>query len=156
MENQEKRALALEHFDAGYNCAQSVLLAFCEEAGLDALQAKRLSSSFGGGMGRLGEVCGAVSAAFMVIGAVAGYDVPGDTTGRGELYAKIRAFAAEFAKANGDSILCRDLQRNGKANAANTEDEQLRALYSARPCRKYVDDAARLLSAFLAENGREV
>lgn len=68
------KAMAL--FKEGYNCAQSVFVAFEEECGLERSCALKLSSSFGGGMGRLREVCGAVSGMFMVAGMLYGYDTP--------------------------------------------------------------------------------
>ena len=81
-------------FLAGYNCAQAVFCAFCDETGLDIDTAARLSSSFGGGMGRLREVCGAVSAASMVLGLAKGYDRPGDPELKKRHYELVREFAA--------------------------------------------------------------
>lgn len=71
------REKAKEYFLSGYNCAQSVFMAFCEETGLDEETAAKLASSFGGGMGRLREVCGAVSGMFMAAGLIKGYSDPG-------------------------------------------------------------------------------
>ena len=87
------RELAENNFLAGYNCAQSVLLAFAEDLGLDGDFALRLSSSFGGGMGRLREVCGAVSAILMAAGLVYGYTAPGDDGAKAAHYARVQALA---------------------------------------------------------------
>ena len=73
-----KRALAQQHFRCGYNCAQAVLAAFCDELCMTREQAAALAASFGGGMGRMREVCGACSAAFAALGILCGYDRPGD------------------------------------------------------------------------------
>ena len=69
---------AAELFVGGYNCAQSVAVSFCDVTGLDEKTTARMVSAFGGGMGRLREVCGAVSGMFFVLGLLYGYDTPGD------------------------------------------------------------------------------
>ena len=70
--------LAAQHFASGYNCAQAVLLAFCDKTGLDETTAAKLTSGFGGGIGRLREVCGTVSGAALILGMVEGYSDPHD------------------------------------------------------------------------------
>ena len=95
-------------FKEGYNCAQAVLLAFSDVTGLDEKTAALLSSSFGGGMGRLREVCGSLSVAFAAVGILRGYSDPKDTEKKKELYALIQEIAAEFKEENG-SIICREL-----------------------------------------------
>ena len=94
--NHENKAREL--FRAGYNCSQAVLLAFSDVTGLDEKTAVTLSSSFGGGMGRLREVCGAVSGAFMVAGILRGYSDPTDHEAKKEHYALIQRIAQEFKK----------------------------------------------------------
>lgn len=76
------RELAKELFIKGYNCSQSVFAAFCDETGLDVDTALKIASSFGGGMGRLREVCGAVTGMFMVVGMKYGYTDPSDKKAR--------------------------------------------------------------------------
>ncbi len=95
-------------FDQGYNCAQAVFAAFHEDVGLDKETALMLTSSFGGGMGRLKEVCGAVSAMFMVAGLKYGYTVPDNKEEKLAHYQGIQALAARFKEKAG-SIICRDL-----------------------------------------------
>ena len=96
------------YFRQGYNCAQSVLLAFGDMTGLDDETALRVSSSFGGGLGRLREVCGAVSGACMVLGLVKGYTDPDDREGKRAQYRLVQEFAERFREQNG-SIVCREL-----------------------------------------------
>ena len=149
MEHHVEQAKAL--FRQGYNCAQSVLLAFADEAGLDHDTAARLSSSFGGGMGRLREVCGAVSAMFMIAGFRRGYTSPTDDEAKAQHYRRVQQLAAEF-KAQHGTILCRDLLglEEGPDHyrpAARTED-----YYAARPCEQCIADAAAILDRWL-ENG---
>ena len=149
-----KRDLAEANFLKGYNCAQSVLIAFCDEIGMDEAAAARLASSFGGGMGQLREVCGAVSALFLIAGAAAGYDAPGDREAKQAHYAKIRALAEAFQKENG-SYICRELLENAKANAEAVEHARTPAYYAERPCAKFVGDAAELAEAFLAAHPKK-
>jgi|GEM_PF-3428755 len=107
MNNRSK--LAKELFEQGHNCAQSVLLPFCEELGLEKDMALRLASSFGGGMGRLKEVCGALTAAFMVIGLKKGYTYPVTSEQKEKYYLLIQSFAEKFREKY-CSILCKDLR----------------------------------------------
>ena len=80
---------AMELFLDGYNCAQSVFTAFCDLHGMEEKEALRLSSSFGGGMGRMREVCGALSGIFMAAGLLYGYDSPDDKDAKTEHYRRI-------------------------------------------------------------------
>ena len=104
----EYAAAARENFLAGYNCAQSVLLAFAEEIGETPERALRLASPLGAGMGRLRQVCGALSAAFLVEGALRGYTDPADAGAKAALYARVQDLAHRFEGEMG-SILCGDL-----------------------------------------------
>ena len=120
-------------FKQGYNCSQAVLLTFSDQLGLDKETALKLSSSFGGGMGRLREVCGAVSSMFMVAGLKNGYTDPCDQTAKKEHYALIQRLAEEFKKENG-SIVCRELL--GLANGPDSPNASPRTeeYYKKRPC----------------------
>lgn len=106
MENHAQRALEL--FDNGYNCSQSVMGAFCDELGLDFETAMELTSSFGGGIGGLHEVCGAVSAMAAAAGLAFGYADPSDKTAKAEHYSRIRRMAKKFENESG-SLICREL-----------------------------------------------
>ena len=99
---------AKQLFFDGYNCAQSVFCAFCDVHGMSLDEAARLSSSFGGGMGRLREVCGALSGIFMVIGALyGGYEVT-DRAAKTQHYTMIQELASKFRERYG-TLLCRDI-----------------------------------------------
>ena len=150
MIDHAERAKAL--FLEGYNCAQAVFCAFTDVTGLDMATAARLSSSFGGGLGRLREVCGAVSAASMVLGLVKGYDVPGDRALKAQHYALVRDFAARFREATG-SINCRALliQAGVMAETGGEPDERTPEYYEKRPCPNLVWQAARILDEMLGE-----
>ena len=143
---EHAKALFLE----GYNCAQSVLLAFQEELGLDQSTIARLASSFGGGMGRLREVCGAVSAMFMVAGLLCGYDNPHDDDAKAEHYQRIQALAAAFRQCNG-SIICRELLGLPGGPDSAVPSKRTAKYYAARPCADLIGNAAELLEAFLSQ-----
>ena len=147
------RELAENNFLAGYNCAQSVLLAFAEDLGLDGDFALRLSSSFGGGMGRLREVCGAVSAILMAAGLVYGYTAPGDDGAKAAHYARVQALAEAFRREHG-SILCRELL--GRVGPESPVPEaRTAAYYAGRPCAALVGSAAEIFETYLAEHPPE-
>lgn len=167
--------LAKQNFLAGYNCSQSVLLAFESVTGLDAERAARLAAPFGGGMGRMREVCGAVSGALMVLGLVLGYSDPKDTEGKSRHYALVREFAARFKAgsvtvkpsaaplqagesippAPEGSIICRELLATASVpNGAGGEAEaRTAAYYQKRPCPDLCALAAEITAELLRENG---
>ena len=99
---------ASDHFSSGKNCAQSVLLAFADELGLDEAQVFRLASGFGGGLARNGHVCGAVSGAIMVLGLKYTGESPVPDEANAETFSRVNRFIEEF-KAEKGSINCRDL-----------------------------------------------
>lgn len=102
MENQlNYKEQAMVYFKQGYNCAQSVLAAFMDKTGLDFQTSLKIASSFGGGMGRLREACGAVTGMFMAAGLIYGYDDPVNKTLKTEHYRLIQNLAAKFRDANG-------------------------------------------------------
>ena len=103
---ETKTEKAVELFHTGYNCAQSVFCAFCEDFGMDFETGLKLSSSFGGGMGRLREVCGAVSAMFMIAGLKYGYTEPNNDTVKQAHYRRIQKLAEEFEEKH-NTIICR-------------------------------------------------
>ncbi len=147
---EEYSAKAKELFEQGYNCAQAVLLAFEDVTGFDTGTAALLSSSFGGGMGRLREVCGAVSAMFMIAGISRGYDDPKATEEKAEHYAFIQSLAADYKTENG-SIICKELLDLPGAQSPVPE-ERTAEYYQRRPCAEYVAFAAKLIAQKLSEN----
>jgi C_GCAxxG_C_C family probable redox protein len=99
---------AVSCFGEGFNCSQAVLSTCGPEMGLDRKSTLRVAGMFGGGMGHLGNVCGAVSGAFMVIGLKYSKVQDGENEKRDRGYALVRQFAEEFAARNG-SIICKEL-----------------------------------------------
>lgn len=141
---------AMKNFREGYNCAQSVVLAFAEECGMEEKAILRLASPFGGGMGRLREVCGSVSGMFMVLGCVCGYDDPGDYEGKKELYGRVQLLAGKFRELNG-SIVCRQLLGLKEGASAPTPEKRTEAYYRKRPCEKVIGTAALILEEYLSD-----
>ena len=142
-----------ELFANGKNCAQAVFSAFSDVTGIDEETALRLSSTFGGGMGRMREVCGAVSGAFMVLGVLYGY-AEHDEDAKQETYAMVRDFAERFKKQNG-TIICRELLEEAGVPKDTSAQPEKRTpeYYKKRPCREYVEIAADILDEMIAEKG---
>lgn len=137
-------------FEEGYNCAQAVFSAFCDELGMEFENALKLSSGFGGGMGRMREVCGAVSGMFMVLGAVEGYTSPTDNEAKMELYDKVQKLAKNF-KAETGTIICAELL-GGTPSTAPTPTERTAEFYKKRPCGELVEMAADIVADYLKLN----
>ena len=144
---------AAELFLSGYNCAQSVVVAFCDRTGLQPDFAARMASSFGGGMGRMREVCGAVSGMLMVLGLLYGYDVPGDDVAKKRQYQTVQDLCARFREEKG-SIICREILKNPPSDP--NPSPRTAEYYAKRPCAAMVYTAARILDEYIAENPREV
>ena len=141
-------------FLEGYNCAQAVFCAFRDVTGMELDAAARLSSSFGGGMGRLREVCGAVSGALLVLGMLRGYDNPKDPEQKKAHYALVQEYARRFREKNG-TIICRELLKNVPVTPGGVPEERTPDFYARRPCPRLVDDAAAILDEILAETQNE-
>ncbi len=135
-------------FLQGYNCAQAVLCAFGDVTGLEQKTAAALASSFGGGLGRMREVCGAVSGAAMALGTVTGGYAPDDRDAKKAHYALVREFCARFKEQNG-SIICRELLSGANAIAGGDPEERTEAYYKKRPCPMLVRNAAEILDDIL-------
>ena len=140
----EHSKLAKDLFKKGYNCSQSVVLAFCDDIGLDSETALKISSSFGGGMGRLREVCGAVSGMFIVLGMLDGYSDPLDRTAKTEHYKLIQSIAMKFKNEN-KSFICRELLGISDDRQSHIPEERNEEYYKKRPCAELVEYAAILL-----------
>ena len=143
---------AAELFLSGYNCAQAVAAAFTDVTGLTERQAAKMASAFGGGMGRMREVCGAVSGMLMVLSYVYGYDTPGDDISKKRLYSQVQELAAKFREENG-SIICREILKNPPSDPNPTP--RTAEFYAQRPCAKMVMTAARLMEEFLEAHPHE-
>lgn len=138
---------ARELFFQGYNCSQSVAGAFAQEMGMDFDSLVKMASSFGGGMGRLREVCGAVSGMFLVAGALYGYEAPKDFKAKKEHYERIQLLAARFKEKTG-SIVCRELLGIGGKDTAPLPSERTKEYYKKRPCADMVALAAEILEEY--------
>ena len=145
--NHVERAVDL--FVEGYNCAQAVAAAFGDLTGLDEKTAAKMASCFGGGMGRMREVCGAVSGMLLVAGVLYGYNDPKATTEKRELYAQVQAMAGQFREELG-SIVCRDLLKNPPSDPNPTPRTE--QFYKDRPCARMVATAARIMDEFIEEH----
>jgi len=144
--SMKKSEKAGQLFACGYNCAQSVVCAFAEELGLDMDFAAKMASGFGGGMGRMREVCGAVSGAVSVLSFLYGYTEAEDIEGKKELYKKIQDFCSKFKEENG-SIVCKELL-GVDFDGNPVPDKRNGEYYKKRPCRELVESAARILEEY--------
>ena len=145
---------AEELFKKGYNCAQSVFCAHCEELGIDFETGLKLSSSFGGGMGRMREVCGACSAMFMAAGILYGPSAEHSHEEKTEHYKRIQELAARF-KDKHDTIICRELLKGLSVTSTPEPEKRTEQYYKARPCIRFVRTAAEILDSYIAENPPE-
>lgn len=139
---------AAKLFKEGYNCAQSTFCAFSDELGIDKAIALKLTSSFGGGMGRLREVCGAVSAMFMIAGLLKGYTCPQDDDAKTQHYKLIQNLAEEFKKLH-KTIICRELLGLSEGKDDYTPSKRTEEYYAKRPCEKIIADAALIIEKHL-------
>ncbi|MCM1106465.1 MAG: C-GCAxxG-C-C family protein [Blautia sp.] len=146
-----RREKAMSLFEQGYNCTQSVVLAFADLFGIPEETLAQLVSAFGGGMGRLREVCGSMSGVFFVTGMLYGYHEPKDFEGKKELYAKVQELAGRFEAQNG-SIVCRELLGLDHRRDVPEPSKRTEEYYKKRPCKELIGSAAELLEKFMEEN----
>ncbi len=141
---------AAELFLNGSNCAQAVAVAFCDVTGLEPAFAAKMASSFGGGIGRLREVCGAVSGMLMVAGLLYGYDDPGENDqAKKAHYRLVQELAGKFREQTGH-IVCREILHNPPSDPNPTP--RTAEFYKKRPCARMVMLAADILDAYMAEH----
>lgn len=146
-----KSEIAVENFLKGYNCAQSVVAAFCGDLGADRKTCLMLSEGFGGGMGRLREVCGAVSGMFMLAGLKYSNAEPKDLTTRKLVYSKVQKMAAEFRTEMG-SIICSELLSGIDLSPGSTPTQRDTEFYKKRPCVECIRTAAKIAERVLNED----
>lgn len=135
-------------FAEGRNCAQAVFAAFSDVTGLDEELALRLSSSFGGGMGRMREVCGTCSAMFMVAGILYGYTSKNNIDEKAAHYRRIQHLAEEFKKRH-ETINCLELLKGLNVNKDPVPEQRTEQYYKVRPCIKFVRSAAEILDEYI-------
>ncbi len=137
-------------FESGCNCCQAVFCAFLDETNLSKEDAMRLSAGFGGGMGRLREVCGAVSGMTMVLSNKFASTDPNNKEEKAALYALIQKAAGDFREENG-SIICRELLGLGKSISSPVPEDRTKEYYKKRPCSELVECAAKIAEKYLDE-----
>ena len=145
----DRATKAAQLFTEGYNCAQAVAVAYSDLIGLTPEFTAKMASSFGGGMGRMREVCGAVSGMLMVAGILYGYNSTDDDEPQKAHYTLVQDLAGQFRERNG-SIICREILKNPSSDPAPTPRTQ--EYYNLRPCAKMVYDAVDILDAYIAQH----
>ena len=145
----DRELQAIQYFMEGYNCAQAVILAFSDTIGLDKATCAKLSSSFGGGMGRMREVCGAVSGMLMVAGLLYGYEGPEEGPIKKDHYTRVQHLADKF-RAEAGSIICREILKNPPSNPIPSP--RTAEYYAQRPCARMVSLAVRVMEQYIVEN----
>lgn len=153
VDTKERVERAKELFKSGYNCAQSVVLAYADIIELDPTLAATISASFGGGMGRLREVCGAVSGMSMVASFLAPSPSNSDPEAKRRNYALVQHFAEEFRSQNG-SIVCRTLLGLECSKESPEPSPRTEEYYKKRPCAELVGDAAQIIANYI-NNSKE-
>lgn len=149
IEKKENETIARKYFLSGYNCAQSVFLTYSKKYGFDNETALKLSSSFGGGMGRMREVCGAVSAMFMIAGLEKGYTNNNNDEEKAQHYKLIQNLANKFKEKNG-TIICRELLGLDIDNNP-IPSKRTSQYYQDRPCEEIIADACNLIDSVIFE-----
>jgi C_GCAxxG_C_C family probable redox protein len=151
-EDLEKRvAQAVDNFMAGYGCCQSVLAAFSDLYGLDETLAKRIAAGFGGGVGRMRMMCGAVSGIVMLVGLDCGQTKGNDLEGKSACYKVVQDLLARSKEENG-SLICAEIlgiQGNEKAHSSYVASPRTAEYYKLRPCAAKVESAARIFANYL-------
>lgn len=149
LENRIQRAV--ENFMSGYNCSQSVVAAFADLYGLDETMAKRVAAGFGGGVGRMRMMCGAVSGIVILVGLDCGQTEGNDREGKKDCYKVVQELLETFKQRNGSIICAELLGLNGCPVVKNTyvPDERNAAYYKKRPCAQKVESAARIFAEYL-------
>lgn len=153
---EERVERARAYFLDGYNCAQAVVMAFDDVMEMDVEMLARLASSFGGGMGRMREVCGTVSGMAMVASAIEPATNPKNLEERKANYALVQTFANSFRRENGD-IVCRrllGLEPMAEQRETAMPSERTAEYYKKRPCVEYVGCAARIVAEYLLQKGQ--
>ncbi len=144
-----KADLAQQYFKEGYNCSQAVFGAFCDLFDMDKDTAMIYSSGFGGGMGRMREVCGAVSGMVMVISILYG---SADPKAKSDVYKRVQEVSNKFKEQNG-SIVCKELLGlTKKSEISPIAEERTKEYYKKRPCELLVYDCAQILEEYISRN----
>ena len=148
---EERVARAVENFMAGYGCCQSVVAAFADLYGLDDILAKKIAAGFGGGVGRLRMMCGAVSGIVMLVGLHCGQTEGSDREGKSACYKVVQELLEQSRQQNGSLICAEILGLKGyeKASCSYIASPRTAEYYKSRPCAAKVESAARIFADFL-------
>ncbi len=135
-------------FDEGFSCSQAVFSAFAPQLGLDRVTALKVAGPFGGGMGRMGETCGAVTGALMVIGLKYGQTTGEDRAAKEKSYELVRQFAERFKARNRGCIACRELLGADISTPDGMQKIREKQAFTTM-CPKFVRDAAEIVEKLL-------
>ena len=163
MENEVKLSPSLEarvqravdNFMQGYGCCQAVVAAFADMYGLDDNLAKRVAAGFGGGVGRMRMMCGAVSGIVTLVGLDCGQTEGDDREGKSACYKVVQELLAKSKEQNG-SLICAELlglKGHDRAQSSYVASPRTAEYYKKRPCAAKVESAARIFAEYLAEKG---
>ena len=150
-ELDERVVRAVDHFMQGYGCCQSVVAAFSDLYGLDETMAKRIAAGFGGGVGRLRMMCGAVSGIVILVGLDCGQTEGSDREGKSACYRVVQELLARSEADNG-SLICAEilgLKGHDKATSSYVASPRTAEYYKTRPCAAKVESAARIFADYL-------
>ena len=150
-ELDERVVRAVDNFMQGYGCCQSVVAAFSDLYGLDETMAKRIAAGFGGGVGRLRMMCGAVSGIVILVGLDCGQTEGGDREGKSACYRVVQDLLARSEADNG-SLICAEilgLKGHDKATSSYVASPRTAEYYKTRPCAAKVESAARIFADYL-------
>lgn len=139
---------AVERFRKGFNCSQAVLGSYSEQLGLDCEKAFKVATGFGGGM-RMGDTCGAVTGAFMVLGLKYGNSTAEDKEAKAKTYTKVEEYTKRF-KARNDSVMCRELLGCDLSTPEGMKEAQDKGLFSSI-CPRMVQEAVEILEEMMNE-----
>lgn len=146
---QQHKEIALQRFSQGYNCAQSVFTVFAEEAGLREEEARRIAALFGGGIGRTGQTCGAVTGALMALGLIAAHNSLQDSEAKDRLNQLAQRFMEEFRQQN-QATHCQDLIGFDLREPEGHHLARQSGVFTER-CPKFVESAVMLLDEILSQ-----
>ena len=151
---EERIEMAVSVFKEGFNCSQSVVAAFADKYGFTREQALKMSASFGGGIGRMRETCGAACGLFLLAGLETGATEGADRNGKAANYALVQELAEEFKQRNG-ALRCADLLGLSKKEpVVSTPEARTNQYYAKRPCVKMVEEAARIWCEYLEKKAK--
>lgn len=153
LEDRINKAVSL--FKEGYNCSQSVVAAFADDYGYTEEQALRMAASFGGGIGRMRQTCGAACGMFLLAGLEKGSINPKDKDGKASNYTFVQNLAGKFEKQNG-SLICAELLGLKKPETSSIPEDRTEQYYSKRPCVKIVEETARIWAEAINEGKKQL